>query len=133
MNKKFITLHQASDNSTVILNSECVILATASVYGNTALVTVDNKSTSTKHTFYLNESVERVRAMLSEAEVPTVLVHGCNNNDEILITTNNIFSIIETKRCYRGKQTVGSTIYLQQEFVGSIDCNETYAKIASKL
>ena len=133
MNKKFITLHQASDNSTVLLNSDVIILVTTTVYGNTAVITNDNRSTSSKHTYYVNESVEHIKTKLTEAGVDTVFVHGCNNNDGIVITTSNIFSITETRKCYRGKQTVGSTISMKQVFIGSIECNETYAKIASQL
>lgn len=133
MDKKFITLHNAPDNAAIIINSEVVVLATRSIFGGTALVTVGNAAIFDKHTYFVNESVERVKAVLSEAGVQTVLVHGHNSNDEILITVDSIFSITETRKLSNGKKTAGSTIALRYDFVNTIECNETHAKITSQL
>lgn len=133
MKKKFMTLHRSSDNSTILLNSECVIMAIDNEHKNTILITTDQFET--KHTLYVNESVERVKTMLTEAGISTVLVHGYRTNAEILITTGNILTICETKRhnAANNRETTGSTITLKQDFIDGVGCNETYQKIMSQL
>jgi len=134
MDKKFITLHNAPDNTAIIINSEVILVATRSVVGSsTVLVTIGNAAIPDKHTYFVNESVERVKTALSEAGVQTVLVHGHNSNEEILITVDSIFSITETKKVSNGKKTTGSRIALRYDFVNTIECNETHAKITSQL
>lgn len=131
--KKFITLHLPIDNMAILVSTDVIILATTSRNGNTtALITADDRTnTDTKHTYYVNESVGRIKAMLKEAGVATVSVHGCRNNDEVLIVTNGIFSISETKIADNKK--MGSVIIMKHDFIGPISCNETYTKIASQL
>lgn len=135
---KFITLHRASDNTTILLNSECVVLATVDTFGNTAILTTESKLADDDRTFYVNESTERVRTMLNDAGIHTVLVHGCDDNSEILITVDNILSITANNKSSLGdgnkKLTTGSVINLKQSSISieSIECHETYIKIANQ-
>ena len=132
----FLKLHDADDNSIIIVNQTLITLIHISVINNkkNTVIYINNEDINN---ITVNESPERVYSMIMEnSEDPSknntdiLRLHDADNNSVILVN-RNLITLLQAQESEDGKKY--TMIFINNTDINNITVNETPDKIYQML